>query len=57
MAVLILFYFSVLLISNISASLSFCSVPDEHIQKTKVCKFKTLIINKTKLMSHTFIAQ
>lgn len=57
MAVLILFYFSVLLISNISASLSFCSVPDEHIQKTEVCKFKTLIINKTKLMSHNFIAQ
>jgi len=49
---------TVLLINNVSGSLSFWSVPTGHIQETgEVCKFKTQTIKKTKLMTHTFITQ
>lgn len=49
---------SIISINNVSVSLPFWSVSSEHIQgKNQVCKFKTQIIKKTKLMTHTFITQ
>lgn len=47
-----------LLINKMAVSLSFWSVPSKHIQEAEqVCKFKTQIIKKAKLMTHTFIAR
>lgn len=49
---------SIISINNVSVSLSFWSVSSEYIQeKTQVCKFKTQIIKKTKLMTHISITQ